>query len=133
MFQQLNASEGITIILVTHDADVAGYAHRIIRIRDGLIEARRPAIRAAPRRSGPADRDGMRIAEHRRRQHADSAHVAQAAPRLAASATPAVEGRAALGDVDCDTSRSRAVPASSLPHAAHGPARPAAATSCARP
>jgi ABC-type lipoprotein export system ATPase subunit len=38
MFQQLNAEEGITIILVTHAAEVAEHAKRIIRIRDGLIE-----------------------------------------------------------------------------------------------
>ena len=38
MFQQLNA-EGITVVLVTHDAKVAAYAHRTIRIADGLIEA----------------------------------------------------------------------------------------------
>ena len=37
MFQQLNA-EGITVILVTHDAKVAAYAHRTIHIADGLIE-----------------------------------------------------------------------------------------------
>ena len=37
MFQQLNA-DGITVILVTHDPKVAAYAHRTIRIADGLIE-----------------------------------------------------------------------------------------------
>ena len=37
MFQQLNADQGITILLVTHDATVAGHAKRIIHIRDGLI------------------------------------------------------------------------------------------------
>ncbi len=37
MFQQMNA-EGMTVILVTHDPNVAAYAHRIIRISDGLVE-----------------------------------------------------------------------------------------------
>ncbi len=38
MFQQLNSVEGITIILVTHDQGVAGWAQRTIRIKDGLLE-----------------------------------------------------------------------------------------------
>ena len=38
LFQQLNAEEGVTIIVVTHDADVAGHAQRVIRMRDGRIE-----------------------------------------------------------------------------------------------
>ena len=41
MFQKLNA-EGITVILVTHDAKVAAYAHRTVRIADGLIEGDGP-------------------------------------------------------------------------------------------
>lgn len=36
MFQQLNAA-GLTVILVTHDPKVAGYADRVIRVVDGLI------------------------------------------------------------------------------------------------
>jgi putative ABC transport system ATP-binding protein len=38
MFQRLSVEEGITIVLVTHDAGVANYAQRSIRICDGLIE-----------------------------------------------------------------------------------------------
>lgn len=37
MFQQLNKEDGITIILVTHDANVARHANRIIHIHDGVI------------------------------------------------------------------------------------------------
>jgi putative ABC transport system ATP-binding protein len=37
LFQNLH-DKGNTIILVTHEDDIAHYAHRIIRLRDGLIE-----------------------------------------------------------------------------------------------
>ena len=30
---------GNTIILVTHEEDIARFAHRIIRLRDGLVES----------------------------------------------------------------------------------------------
>lgn len=30
---------GNTVVLVTHEEDIAGYAHRIVRLRDGLIES----------------------------------------------------------------------------------------------
>jgi putative ABC transport system ATP-binding protein len=36
LFQQLN-SEGVTVIVVTHESDVAAFAKRVIRFRDGRI------------------------------------------------------------------------------------------------
>jgi macrolide transport system ATP-binding/permease protein len=39
LFRRLNEEEGVTIILVTHDAHVARYARRIIRISDGVVQA----------------------------------------------------------------------------------------------
>jgi ABC-type lipoprotein export system ATPase subunit len=39
MFQQLNREEGLTIILVTHDAEVARYADRKILLKDGVIDS----------------------------------------------------------------------------------------------
>ena len=39
---ELIHEEGNTIILVTHEEDIALHAHRIIRLRDGLIESDAP-------------------------------------------------------------------------------------------
>jgi len=52
MFERLNA-EGMTVVLVTHDPDVAARAQRIIRVRDGCVEreqvvkAKDPSTRAS--------------------------------------------------------------------------------------
>ena len=37
IFQQLNREQGITVILVTHDPEVARHARRIISVRDGAV------------------------------------------------------------------------------------------------
>lgn len=37
LFQELHV-KGNTIIMVTHEDDIAHYAHRIVRLRDGLVE-----------------------------------------------------------------------------------------------
>jgi putative ABC transport system ATP-binding protein len=46
---RLNVDRGISIIMVTHEDEVAGYAKRIVRVKDGLIESdlKNPAPHAA--------------------------------------------------------------------------------------
>lgn len=44
LFEELN-QEGITVVLITHDQEVGDRAHRIIRLRDGLLETEAAAVR----------------------------------------------------------------------------------------
>ncbi len=39
LLQQLNQEQSITLIVVTHDEEVAAYAHRIVKLRDGRVES----------------------------------------------------------------------------------------------
>jgi putative ABC transport system ATP-binding protein len=49
MFSELNRG-GRTVILITHENDIAAYAKRIVRLRDGLIidDRRRVPVQAPP-------------------------------------------------------------------------------------
>ena len=42
LFQKLNRDQGITIVLVTHETDIAEYAKRQIHFRDGLVVSDQP-------------------------------------------------------------------------------------------
>ncbi len=44
IFQELNRTQGITIVLVTHSNEVAAYADRIIGFRDGLVVSDAPVM-----------------------------------------------------------------------------------------
>ena len=37
LFSRLNQDEGISLVLVTHEPDVAAYATRVIRFHDGRV------------------------------------------------------------------------------------------------
>jgi len=39
LFQRLNQERNITIIFVTHNPETAEYCHRVVRVRDGLVES----------------------------------------------------------------------------------------------
>ena len=47
LFTELNQRDGITIVLVTHEADIAGYAQRLVRLTDGIIVYDGPVEHAA--------------------------------------------------------------------------------------
>ncbi len=65
LLRQLNKEQGLTLIVVTHDAEVAAYADRIVHLRDGNLESieetgRRGGSRTAltqtvPKQTAPTD------------------------------------------------------------------------------
>jgi putative ABC transport system ATP-binding protein len=42
IFQRLNRERGITLVLVTHEPDIAQYAHRVVVFKDGKIKSDQP-------------------------------------------------------------------------------------------
>ncbi|HEY3277790.1 MAG TPA: ABC transporter ATP-binding protein [Syntrophorhabdaceae bacterium] len=48
LFQQLNSDSNITVILVTHEPDIAAFAKRVIRFTDGRLVADGPADALRP-------------------------------------------------------------------------------------
>jgi putative ABC transport system ATP-binding protein len=47
LLTKLNSERGITVLMVTHEDEVAAYARRIVRVKDGLIESDRLNSRAS--------------------------------------------------------------------------------------
>jgi putative ABC transport system ATP-binding protein len=44
IFQRLNRDKKLTVIIVTHEPDVARYAERIVHVRDGRISSDEPVL-----------------------------------------------------------------------------------------
>ena len=47
LFTELNQRDGITVVLVTHEADIASYAQRLVRLTDGIVVYDGPVEQAA--------------------------------------------------------------------------------------
>jgi len=55
MFQKLNTDDGITVLMVTHDPDVAAHARRVIRVLDGtIVDGSEPSGEPAEAAAEPA-------------------------------------------------------------------------------
>ena len=44
IFQRLNRDRKLTVIVVTHEPDVARYAERVVHVRDGRISSDEPVL-----------------------------------------------------------------------------------------
>ncbi len=64
IFQRLNHEQGITVIFVTHEPDIAKHTRRILRIRDGLLASDEPVLEPVIIGAGEGIKDeGLRIKE----------------------------------------------------------------------
>ena len=59
IFQSLKSQLGITIVLITHELDVAAYGSRIVAFRDGVIISDEPNDR---RRTARGELEDMPLA-----------------------------------------------------------------------
>lgn len=73
--------EGMTVILVTHEADIAAHARRVIRLRDGQVQEDEVVRAAPPRAASPSPAPEFRPARFGIAEI--GSHVKQAARTLA--------------------------------------------------
>jgi putative ABC transport system ATP-binding protein len=48
LLTDLNRASGITVLMVTHEAEMAGFARTIVHFKDGLVERLETGVRARP-------------------------------------------------------------------------------------
>jgi macrolide transport system ATP-binding/permease protein len=68
VIRALNREHGVTVIVVTHEPDIAAYADRTVTLRDGRIES---DVRSLSTRSG-GERAGVRGSVRERTPHSES-------------------------------------------------------------
>ena len=55
IIRKLNREQGVTVIVVTHEADIGAYADRMIVMRDGKIVSDEHQVAPSRRRTAAAD------------------------------------------------------------------------------
>jgi len=58
LFCDINRSLGVTVIQVTHDANMATYGRRLVRLRDGLIDGDTQEVPVADHEEHPRSKEG---------------------------------------------------------------------------
>jgi macrolide transport system ATP-binding/permease protein len=71
----LNRDQEVTVVVVTHEADIAGYAKRVVTMRDGLIISDDRAAKAAPSPPTPERERGAASAAQLHAEEAGGAEI----------------------------------------------------------
>ena len=78
VLERLNRERGVAVVLVTHDAEVADRATRLIRMRDGVVVSdTRKEARTPERQQASADRMREQAQARGRRREPESAELRQ--------------------------------------------------------
>ncbi len=71
----LNRDQGVTVVVVTHESDIAGYAQRVVTMRDGLILSDERAAKAALSSPAPERDRGAASAAPLHREEASATGI----------------------------------------------------------